>query len=53
MRRVVVVIGVTHDLCSHSRLVEDEYTDDNERKGNFICRECGAVVLHDLSFHEQ
>jgi hypothetical protein len=30
--------------CSHSRLLEDEYTDGNERTGNFICRECGTVV---------
>lgn len=30
--------------CSHSRLLDDEYTDGNERTGNFICRECGTVV---------
>jgi hypothetical protein len=30
--------------CAHGRMLADEYGQNNQRTGNLICRECGAIV---------
>ena len=33
--------------CAHGRVVDDELSEDREKTGNLICKECGAIFLED------
>ena len=37
----------SQDRCGHQRVVDYEVSDEGERTGNLICRECGAILLEE------
>ena len=33
--------------CAHARIVDDELSENREKTGRLICKECGGVFLNE------